>query len=61
MRLADYRKRELRFRALANADPQEGERLLALAQQAADQRWQLYEEMATRPAHRFPADARRER
>jgi pyruvate-ferredoxin/flavodoxin oxidoreductase len=60
MRLADYRKRELRFRALANADPVEAERLLALAQQAADQRWQLYEEMATRPAHSFPADARRD-
>ena len=61
MRLADYRKRELRFRALANADPVEGERLLGLAQQAADQRWQLYEEMATRPAQSFPADARRNR
>jgi pyruvate-ferredoxin/flavodoxin oxidoreductase len=61
MRLADYRKRELRFRALANADPLEGERLLDLAQQAADQRWQLYEEMATRPAHSFPADARKDR
>jgi pyruvate-ferredoxin/flavodoxin oxidoreductase len=48
MPLADYRKRELRFRALANADPPEAERLLALAQQAADQRWQTYEELATR-------------
>ena len=61
MRLAEYRKRELRFRALANADPVESERLLHLAQQAADQRWQLYEEMATRPAHSFPTDARRDR
>ena len=61
MRQADYRKRELRFRSLANADPVESERLLGLAQQAADQRWQLYEEMATRPAQSFPADARRDR
>jgi pyruvate-ferredoxin/flavodoxin oxidoreductase len=61
LRLADYRKNELRFRALANADPAEAERLLALAQEAADQRWQVYEEMATRKASEFPADARRER
>jgi pyruvate-ferredoxin/flavodoxin oxidoreductase len=60
MRLVDYRKGELRFRALANADPEEAERLLALAQQAADQRWQTYEEMATRRGSGFPADARRE-
>jgi pyruvate-ferredoxin/flavodoxin oxidoreductase len=61
MPLADYRKGELRFRALANADPAEAERLLALAQQAADQRWQTYEEMATRGARDFPADARKDR
>jgi pyruvate-ferredoxin/flavodoxin oxidoreductase len=58
MRLADYRRRELRFRALANADPAEAERLLDLAQQAADQRWETYEAMATRPARDFPADPR---
>jgi pyruvate-ferredoxin/flavodoxin oxidoreductase len=61
MPLADYRKGELRFRALANADPEEAERLLALAQQAADRRWQTYEEMATRSASQFPADSRRDR
>jgi pyruvate-ferredoxin/flavodoxin oxidoreductase len=61
MPLADYRKGELRFRALANADPAEAERLLGLAQQAADQRWQTYEEMATRSARDFPADARKGR
>jgi pyruvate-ferredoxin/flavodoxin oxidoreductase len=58
MPLADYRRRELRFRALANADPAEAERLLDLAQQAADQRWETYEAMATRPARDFPADPR---
>jgi pyruvate-ferredoxin/flavodoxin oxidoreductase len=61
MPLADYRDRELRFRALSGTDPAEAERLLGLAQQAADQRWQTYEEMATRPARHFPADARRGR
>jgi pyruvate-ferredoxin/flavodoxin oxidoreductase len=61
MPLADYRHRELRFRALSGTHPAEAERLLGLAQQAADQRWQTYEEMATRPGRQFPADARRER
>ena len=58
--LGDYRKGELRFRALANAEPAEAERLLGLAQEAADLRWRTYEEMATRPAVQFPADARQE-
>jgi pyruvate-ferredoxin/flavodoxin oxidoreductase len=61
MTLADYRKGELRFRALARANPAEAERLLALAQQTADQRWEAYEDMATRGAADFPADSRKER
>ena len=59
MSLGDYRKGELRFRALAAADPAESERLLGLAQQVVDQRWRLYEEMATRSASEFPSDPRR--
>ena len=58
MSRADYRKGELRFRAVAAAQPTEAERLLGLAQQVADQRWRLYEEMATRGAGEFPADSR---
>ena len=58
--LADYTQRELRYRALANTHPAEAERLGILAQEAVDQRWDTYEEMATRGAHRFPADARKE-
>jgi pyruvate-ferredoxin/flavodoxin oxidoreductase len=61
MPLADYRKGELRFRALSNAQPTEAERLLGLAQEAADLRWQTYEEMATRGAHEFPSAAREDR
>jgi pyruvate-ferredoxin/flavodoxin oxidoreductase len=57
--LADYTRRELRYRALASTDPAEAERLAALAQQAVDQRWEIYEEMATHGPARFPADARR--
>jgi pyruvate-ferredoxin/flavodoxin oxidoreductase len=60
MKLADYRRRELRFRALADADPAEAERLLALAQQTVDLRWQTYEDMAARGAGDFPADARKD-
>jgi len=54
MRLADYRKRELRFRALANSDPVRAERLLDLAQRAVELRWQTYEQMATFSAGQFP-------
>jgi pyruvate-ferredoxin/flavodoxin oxidoreductase len=57
--LADYTKRELRYRTLANADPAEAERLAALAEEAVAQRWSVYEEMATRNASEFTPDARR--
>ena len=60
MPLGDYRKGELRFQALAGARPEEAERLLQLAQEAADLRWQTYEEMAMRGAGRFPHDPRME-
>jgi pyruvate-ferredoxin/flavodoxin oxidoreductase len=61
IRLTEYTQRELRYRALSNTHPAEAERLAALAQEAVDQRWDTYEEMATRGAHRFPADARKDR
>jgi pyruvate-ferredoxin/flavodoxin oxidoreductase len=56
--LADYTGRELRYRILAQRDPAEAERLMALAEHEVQQRWATYEEMATRGAARFPADAR---
>ncbi|HUY72610.1 MAG TPA: pyruvate:ferredoxin (flavodoxin) oxidoreductase [Gaiellaceae bacterium] len=59
--LADYTRRELRYRTLANSDPAEAERLHGLAEQAVAQRWDVYEEMATRGAQHYPADARKER
>ncbi len=58
--LADYTNRELRYRTLTNTDPAEAERLHGLAEQAVDQRWDVYEEMATRGAHHFAADARKD-
>jgi pyruvate-ferredoxin/flavodoxin oxidoreductase len=56
--LSDYTDRELRFRQLRDTDPAEAARLATLAQQAVDQRWQVYEETATRGSEHFPADAR---
>lgn len=58
--LDDYRKRELRYRSLANSDPVEYERLLGTAEQAIAQRWNVYEEMASRGPGHFQPDARRE-
>ena len=58
MPLGAYRQRELRFSALEAADPAEADRLLTLAQQAADLRWQTYEEMAARDPHGYPLDTR---
>jgi pyruvate-ferredoxin/flavodoxin oxidoreductase len=59
--LAEYTERELRYRSLALTDPAEAERLAAAAQLAVDQRWHLYEEMATRGPHTFHPDTRRAR
>jgi pyruvate-ferredoxin/flavodoxin oxidoreductase len=56
--LADYTGRELRYRILAQRDPAEAERLMALAEHEVQLRWATYEEMATRGPARFPADAR---
>ena len=44
---------------LRSSDPEEADRLLHLAQEAVDQRWATYEEMATRGAARFATDPRR--
>jgi pyruvate-ferredoxin/flavodoxin oxidoreductase len=57
--LADYLYRELRYRRLVETNPTEADRLLQLAEEAVRQRWQVYEEMASRGAEHFPADGRR--
>ena len=43
------------------SNPPEAERLADLSQQTVNQRWAIYEEMATRTASEFPADARKDR
>jgi len=59
--LSDYRYRELRFRSLVNANPEEAERLLQLAQESITRRWNTYEDMASQGPHDFPPDARKDR
>ncbi|HEX3005452.1 MAG TPA: pyruvate:ferredoxin (flavodoxin) oxidoreductase [Angustibacter sp.] len=56
----DYAERELRYRVVGNADPAEGDRLLELAQDAVDRRWDAYEQLATQGPQHFAADARRQ-
>ncbi len=51
--LKSYREKEGRYQQLMRSNPDESERLLALANEAMQLRWQTYEEMATREAHEF--------
>ena len=57
MSLEKYRSAELRYKVLKAADPEEADRLIKLAQEQVDRRWAEYEELATRGADRFAADA----
>jgi pyruvate-ferredoxin/flavodoxin oxidoreductase len=45
--LKDYAYNETRFKMLAQARPEEAERLLALAQEDVNERWRMYEQMAS--------------
>ncbi len=58
--LADYRQHEGRFRSLQIQNPKEAARLLKIAEKSVQQRWDVYEDMATRNAADFHPDARRE-
>ncbi len=58
LRLRDYMYRELRYKMLAAAAPDEAERMLELAQHTVEQRWKEYERMATMAADEFESDAR---
>ncbi|QJD29267.1 pyruvate:ferredoxin (flavodoxin) oxidoreductase [Methylococcus geothermalis] len=57
IRLKDYAMNELRYQMLARAHPAESEHLMALAQQVVDQKWETYEEMASRTGAHFHPDA----
>ncbi|MGD2082330.1 MAG: pyruvate:ferredoxin (flavodoxin) oxidoreductase [Chromatiales bacterium] len=51
--LKDYAYNELRYRMLANSNPERAAYLLGKAEQALWQRWSTYEEMSTRDPHDF--------
>jgi pyruvate-ferredoxin/flavodoxin oxidoreductase len=57
IRLRDYTANELRYKMLSRTNPAEFERLLNLAQKVVSQKWEIYEEMATRGGGRFHPDA----
>jgi pyruvate-ferredoxin/flavodoxin oxidoreductase len=51
----DYAYNEIRYRALAQARPEEAAGLLAAAEQAIEEKYRLYEEMAGWAPARFAA------
>jgi len=53
----DYAYNELRYKMLQRTNPDEAERMLKLAQQIVNQKWEIYEQMATRTGSQFHPDA----
>jgi len=56
--IQEYAYRENRYKILRNKNPKEAERLINLAQKVVNQKWSVYEEMATRDVHAFIPDTR---
>ena len=50
----EYAQQELRYRLLKSTNPNEADQLMELAQHNIRQKWQDYEEMATRSGEGFP-------
>jgi pyruvate-ferredoxin/flavodoxin oxidoreductase len=57
VKLKDYAFNELRYKMLSRAHPAESEHLMELAQQVVEQKWEVYEEMASRSGAHFHPDA----
>ncbi|MDO9103811.1 MAG: pyruvate:ferredoxin (flavodoxin) oxidoreductase [Methylovulum sp.] len=53
----DYAYNELRYKMLQRTNPDEAERMLDLAQQIVNQKWGIYEQMATSSGSQFHPDA----
>ncbi len=53
----DYAYNELRYKMLQRTNPDEAERMLNLAQQIVNQKWEIYEQMATSSGRQFHPDA----
>ena len=48
-----YAENELRYKLLSRTHPTEYEHLMQMAQEVAQQKWEIYEEMASRDQHRL--------
>ena len=57
IKLKDYAFNELRYKMLSRSHPAESEQLMALAQKVVNQKWEIYEEMASGSGARFHPDA----
>jgi pyruvate-ferredoxin/flavodoxin oxidoreductase len=57
IKLKEYALNELRYKMLSRTHPAESEHLLTLAQQAVKQKWDIYEDMASRSGSHFHPDA----
>jgi pyruvate-ferredoxin/flavodoxin oxidoreductase len=57
VRFKDYALNELRYKMLSRTNPEEFEHLMALAQETVEQKWEIYEDMASRKGSRFQPDA----
>ncbi len=55
--LRDYVYNELRYTMLKRTNPESAEWMLVLAQEVVNQKWNVYEEMATRSGRHFHPDA----
>ncbi|MDO8939804.1 MAG: pyruvate:ferredoxin (flavodoxin) oxidoreductase [Methylicorpusculum sp.] len=53
----DYAYNELRYKMLQRTNPDDADRMLELAQQLVNQKWDIYEQMATRKGSQFHPDA----
>ncbi len=56
--LRDYAYNETRYSSLRRTNLEQADRLMDFAQKVVDQKWALYEEMATRGEHEFMPDTR---
>lgn len=57
IKFKEYAQNELRYKMLSRTHPQEYEHLMEMAQQVVRQKWEVYEEMATRGGGQFHPDA----
>lgn len=56
--LKEYAYNETRYSSLRRTNLEQADRLMDFAQKVVDQKWALYEEMATRDEHEFMPDTR---